>query len=58
MQLDRPVVFDVSNIDDSETNLQAAVLLACWSYGFGAVAVYGPPSATSSCARLPAVWRR
>ena len=39
MQMDRPVVFDVSNIDDSETNLQAAVLLACWSYGFGAVAV-------------------
>ncbi|WP_238164452.1 ATP/GTP-binding protein [Kribbella pittospori] len=39
MRLDRPVVFDVSSIDDSETNLQAAVLLACWSYGFGAVAV-------------------
>lgn len=39
MQMDRPVVFDVSNIDDSEMNLQAAVLLACWSYGFGAVAV-------------------
>ncbi|WP_020390890.1 LAGLIDADG family homing endonuclease [Kribbella catacumbae] len=39
MKLDRPVVFDVSNIDDSETSLQAAVLLACWSYGFGAVAV-------------------
>ncbi|MEU4605244.1 ATP/GTP-binding protein [Kribbella sp. NPDC023972] len=39
MQMDRPVVFDVSNIDDSETSLQAAVLLACWSYGFGAVAV-------------------
>lgn len=39
MKMDRPVVFDVSNIDDSETSLQAAVLLACWSYGFGAVAV-------------------
>jgi hypothetical protein len=39
MAMDRPVVFDVSTIDDSETNLQAAVLLACWSYGFGAVAV-------------------
>jgi hypothetical protein len=39
MAMDRPVVFDVSNIDDSETSLQAAVLLACWSYGFGAVAV-------------------
>jgi hypothetical protein len=39
MATDRPVVFDVSSIDDSETSLQAAVLLACWSYGFGAVAV-------------------
>jgi len=39
MQLDRPVAFDVSSIDDSETDLQAAVLLACWSAGFGAVSV-------------------
>lgn len=39
MQLDRPVVFDVSSIDDSEMDLQAAVLLACWSNGFGAVGV-------------------
>jgi len=37
MQLDRPVCFDVSGIDDSETLLQAAALLSCWSYGFGAV---------------------
>jgi len=35
----RPVVFDVSSIDDSEMDLQAAALLACWSYGFGAVNV-------------------
>ncbi|MEV7432509.1 ATP/GTP-binding protein [Streptomyces griseoviridis] len=37
MKLDRPVCFDVSGIDDSEQLLQAAALLSCWSYGFGAV---------------------
>ncbi|MEU6201515.1 ATP/GTP-binding protein [Streptomyces sp. NPDC047061] len=37
MRLDRPVCFDVSGIDDSEKLLQAAALLSCWSYGFGAV---------------------
>lgn len=39
MRLDRPVVFDVSSIDESESALQAAALLACWSYGFGSIAV-------------------
>ena len=39
MHRDRPVVFDVSSIDDAQMDLQAAVLLACWSYGFGAVNV-------------------
>jgi hypothetical protein len=39
MRRDRPVVFDVSSIDDAQTDLQAAALLACWSYGFGAVNV-------------------
>jgi hypothetical protein len=39
MLRDRPVVFDVSSIDDGQSELQAAVLLACWSYGFGAVNV-------------------
>lgn len=39
MKRDRPVVYDVSSIDDSETDLQAAVLLACWSAGFGTVNV-------------------
>ncbi|WP_029212104.1 ATP/GTP-binding protein [Arsenicicoccus bolidensis] len=39
MRRDRPVVFDVSAIDDSEMDLQAATLLACWSAGFGAVNV-------------------
>ncbi|MGW2793583.1 ATP/GTP-binding protein [Streptomyces sp. NPDC001251] len=38
MRMDRPVVFDISSIDDSEELLQAAALLSCWSYGFGAVA--------------------
>ncbi|MDQ0823347.1 hypothetical protein QFZ69_004226 [Arthrobacter sp. V1I7] len=37
MRRDRAVVFDVSSIDETETDLQAAVLLACWSYGFGTV---------------------
>lgn len=37
MDRDRPVVFDVSSIDDNEQDLQAAVLLACWSNGFGAI---------------------
>ncbi|MFF5893945.1 ATP/GTP-binding protein [Streptomyces globisporus] len=37
MKLDRPVCFDISSIDDSEVMLQAAALLSCWSYGFGAV---------------------
>lgn len=39
MRRDRPVCFDISGIDDSDTQLQAAALLACWSYGFGAVSV-------------------
>lgn len=39
MMRDRPVVYDVSSIDDSDTDLQAAILLACWSSGFGAVNV-------------------
>lgn len=39
MRHDRPVCFDVSGIDDSEGHLQAATLLACWSYGFGAISV-------------------
>ena len=39
MRRDRPVVYDVSSIDDSDTDLQAAILLACWSAGFGTVNV-------------------
>lgn len=39
MRRDAPVVYDVSTIDDTETELQAAALLACWSAGFGTVNV-------------------
>jgi len=39
MRRDRPVVYDVSSIDDSDTDMQAAILLACWSAGFGTVNV-------------------
>lgn len=39
MRRDAPVVYDVSSIDDSEMDLQAATLLACWSAGFGTVHV-------------------
>lgn len=39
MLRDRPVVYDVSAIDDSDSDLQAATLLACWSAGFGTVNV-------------------
>ena len=39
MRRDRAVVYDVSGIDDSEVELQAATLLACWSAGFGTVNV-------------------
>jgi hypothetical protein len=37
MLRDRPVVFDVSSVNDLQEDLQAAVLVLCWSYGFGAV---------------------
>jgi len=39
MRRDVPVVFDVSSIDDSQLALQGAALMACWSYGFGAINV-------------------
>ncbi|MFB4319797.1 ATP/GTP-binding protein [Actinomadura sp. 21ATH] len=39
IDLDNPggVCIDISGIDDADAELQAAVLLACWSDGFGAV---------------------
>lgn len=39
MRRDRPVVFDVSSLDDADVDLRRAALLACWSTGFGAVNV-------------------
>lgn len=37
IKLDRPVAFDLSSIDDSDMNLQAAVQQVCWAYGSSAV---------------------
>ncbi len=39
MQRDRPVAFDLSDIDEGQFDLQAAALLACWSTGFATVNV-------------------
>jgi hypothetical protein len=39
MRRDVPTVFDLSSIDDGQDDLQRAALLACWSAGFGSVAV-------------------
>lgn len=33
IELDRPVVFDLSSIDDGDLALQAAAQSVCWSYG-------------------------
>ncbi|MEU4824134.1 ATP-binding protein [Actinomadura citrea] len=39
IELDNPggVCIDISGIDDADAELQAAVLLACWSDGFGSI---------------------
>ncbi|MGH3302131.1 MAG: ATP/GTP-binding protein [Streptosporangiaceae bacterium] len=39
LSLDSPggVCIDISGIDEADTELQAAVLLACWNDGFGAI---------------------
>jgi hypothetical protein len=39
MRRNVPTVFDLSSIDDGQVDLQRAALLACWSAGFGSVAV-------------------
>ncbi|CED91296.1 ATP/GTP-binding protein [Actinomyces succiniciruminis] len=39
MMMDRSVVFDVSALINVSSDLQAAVLLATWSYGFGTVEI-------------------
>ena len=33
----RPMVFDLSRISQTESDLRAATLMACWSAGFGTV---------------------
>lgn len=33
MVLDQPMVFDMSEVDDNDLQLQAALQLVCWSYG-------------------------
>ena len=39
MMMDRCVVFDVSALKEEEADVQAAVLLSCWSYGFATVEI-------------------
>jgi CBS domain-containing protein len=39
MRRDRPVVYDVSSLEATDMDVQAAALLACWSAGFGTVNV-------------------
>jgi type IV secretory pathway VirB4 component len=39
MRLDKSICYDVSSIDDSQEDLQAAILLACWSEGFANIKV-------------------
>lgn len=39
MNLGKPVVFDLSGISDTQRDIQAASLLACWSTGFATVQV-------------------
>lgn len=39
MLMDRSVVFDVSSLISDHSDTQAAVLLACWSYGFATVEI-------------------
>ena len=38
LAMDRPCVFDLSSLDDGDVDLQAAILMACWGYGFGNIA--------------------
>lgn len=37
IELGRPIVFDISHIDNEHADLKAAVLLTCWSAGFTAI---------------------
>lgn len=39
MRRDRPAVYDLSAIAETDTDVRAAALMACWSAGFGTVSV-------------------
>jgi hypothetical protein len=39
MRIDKPVVFDISKLNTSDKALRAAVLIACWTTGFGTVQI-------------------
>lgn len=39
MKIDRPVVFDISKINNTDKAMRAAVLMACWTTGFGTVQI-------------------
>lgn len=39
MRRDRPVVYDISGLKETDVDLRAATLLACWSNGFATVNV-------------------
>lgn len=39
MRRDRPVVYDISGLKETDVDLRAATLLACWSSGFATVNV-------------------
>jgi hypothetical protein len=39
MKLDRAVCFDISSVPDADKTLRAAMLMACWTTGFGTVQI-------------------
>ena len=39
MMMDRSVVFDMSSLREEHSDIRAAILLACWSYGFATVEI-------------------
>lgn len=40
LDLSKPVCIDISSIPESDLHLSAAVLVACWSEGFGSIEAY------------------
>ncbi|MDR1447958.1 MAG: ATPase [Candidatus Ancillula sp.] len=39
MKIDKPVVFDISKLNTQDKTMRAAVLMACWTTGFGTVQI-------------------